>query len=429
MPRSDAKQRTRLVFVSRTFPADFARSTYGIFIRMRMLLDSVRSLADDLDIVFYVDPEIAISESRRRETEDNIRTCWGIHASVTLAPESVVPPSGDAWAHYVWPLFSVYRQLDFAGTAHAAQARILERHVDSNVVAIVAHRLGAMWPVILGRAAWPPVFFDLDDVEHRKLARQLHGRPFHPGKLAEYLQVPALFLGELRAIRRARTTFVCSEVDRRYLAWFCRRDAIVVAPNAAAFPDEPPADPGVETLLYLGSFTYGPNVDAAEYLVAKLWPAIKRLRPRARLLVAGQRPERIPSHAAPPPDVVFTGFVADLGELYAQVRVVCCPIRTGGGTRIKIIEAAGYGRPVVATRVGAEGLEFADGKEICVTDSDAQFVTSCALLLGDAGRAQAMGAAARKRALVAYDRNAICARLRRVVAAGIGNAATAIAQR
>ena len=90
--------------------------------------------------------------------------------------------------------------------------------------------------------------------------------------------------------------------------------------------------------------------------------------PDARLIVAGNKPERIPSFAQRPAGVEFTGFVSELEMLYRRAAIVCCPILSGGGTRIKILEAAAHGKAVVSTVVGAEGLELRDGVEIALRD-------------------------------------------------------------
>jgi glycosyltransferase involved in cell wall biosynthesis len=301
------------------------------------------------------------------------------------------------------------------------QAHAVQSLLGPDVVGIFAHRLGAMCPLVGVQAhSRPPVFFDLDDIEHRKVIRDLARGRFYPGKLASYLRVPALFLGELQAIRRARTTFVCSSGDQRFLARFVGRDRIAIVPNVASFPAFVPPPATEETLLFIGSFTYAPNVDAADHLVREVWPRIRALRPEAKLLIAGQRPERIPSFGDNVPGVVFTGFVDDLAQLYASVRVVCCPIRSGGGTRIKIIEAAGYAKPVVSTVIGAEGLLFADPDEIVVARSDAGFANACAQLLGDPEQAQALGNAARRRALAVYDRNTVIQTIRSIVMRALG---------
>ena len=91
--------------------------------------------------------------------------------------------------------------------------------------------------------------------------------------------------------------------------------------------------------------------------------------------------------------------VQDLDELYSSIRVVCCPLFSGGGTRIKIIEAAFYGRPVVSTSVGAEGLAFVDRNDIWLANSEADFAKACAALLEDNDLACEIGSRARQRAL------------------------------
>ncbi|NDP41114.1 MAG: glycosyltransferase [Aromatoleum sp.] len=410
---------SRLLFVSRAFPADFDRATYGIYMRMRVLLEAIRNLADDLDILFFVDPSVPISEELRRRTQVRIAQSWGVEANVFLAHERPVASDAGYWANYVAPVLDFRRNPDYAGMAGPEQVAAVEAALDRDISAIVVHRLDAMCPILTIRRKLPPIFLDLDDIEHRKLVRELARKPFYPGKLALFLRAPSVFLAELRAIRRTCSTFVCSQSDRRYLSHFVPSDRIAEVPNVATFPPDAPAASESETLLFLGSYTYAANVDAAEHLVRVLWPHIRALRPSATLLVAGQRPERIPSYAAKPPGVVFTGFVDDLAALYARVRVVCCPIRYGGGTRIKIIEAAGYGRPVVSTPIGAEGLVFTHPDEIVLARTDDEFAASCARLLGDADQARAVGVAARRRAHSAYDRDAVIAGVRRIVEAGL----------
>jgi glycosyltransferase involved in cell wall biosynthesis len=92
----------------------------------------------------------------------------------------------------------------------------------------------------------------------------------------------------------------------------------------------------------------------------------KQLRRQCEGPIAGNKPERIPSFASHPPGVEFTGFVEDLGQLYQRVGIVCCSILSGGGTRLKILEAAAYGKAIVSTTVGAEGLELRDSIEIVI---------------------------------------------------------------
>jgi glycosyltransferase involved in cell wall biosynthesis len=190
-------------------------------------------------------------------------------------------------------------------------------------------------------------------------------------------------------------------------------------PNAAVLPPEQPLtqDP---TLLFLGTYAYGPNAVGANHLIADIWPLIRSEVPEARLVIAGQHPEHIPAHAGHPPGVVFTGFVDDLHDLYAKTRVVCCPILSGGGTRVKLVEAASFGKPLVSTRLGAEGIKLEPERAIFIRDEPRKFAKACVTLLRDGTRAQAVGAEARRTAADLYNRTAVVQRIQMHIIEGLG---------
>src|SRR5262249_4950380 len=174
-------------------------------------------------------------------------------------------------------------------------------------------------------------------------------------------------------------------------------------------------------VLFVGAFDFSPNAHAAGHLVGRIWPAVRRRVPDARLFVVGRCPDYIPGYAEARRDetIAFTGFVDDIRAYYPRTRVVCCPIRVGAGTRVKLIEAAGVARPVVTTPLGAEGLDFADGDEIVLRRDDDAIAAACCDLLVDGGRAARIGEAAWRKARAVYDRKAVV-RLLRGVFAGRG---------
>jgi glycosyltransferase involved in cell wall biosynthesis len=131
----------------------------------------------------------------------------------------------------------------------------------------------------------------------------------------------------------------------------------------------------------------------------------------ARLVIIGSGAEVTRSYPSTDPSVSFAGFVDDLAPWYRSARVVCCPIYHGSGTRVKIIEAAAYAKAIVSTRLGAEGLEFEDGREIIVRDAPDTLASACVQLLQDAGSAQRLGRAAQARAADLYEHGAIVRRL------------------
>jgi glycosyltransferase involved in cell wall biosynthesis len=111
------------------------------------------------------------------------------------------------------------------------------------------------------------------------------------------------------------------------------------------------------------------------------------------------------------PSVDRLGFVPDLGLIYARARVSLCPVRRGGGTRIKIIEAAMNARPVVSTHVGAEGLSFRPDHEILLADGAVGFAAACVRLLCDPALAAAIGGAAQRHARTQYAGERVAGRL------------------
>jgi glycosyltransferase involved in cell wall biosynthesis len=296
----------------------------------------------------------------------------------------------------------------------AAVQRCLERRPDF----ILAYRIGSMAPLLSMSCSLPPILFDVDDVEHVKASR-LAARRTGRDRLALRASIPILRWSERLAMLKSRCTFLSSEVDRQLFRRSRVFKRLAVVPNAVTVHalDELPEEP---VLLFLGTYVYGPNVDAAEFLVREIWPRVLERVPKARLLIAGAQPERIPSFRLRPQGVEFLGFVDDLAVLYRRTRVVCCPILTGAGTRIKILEAAGRGRPVVSTTIGTEGLDFADGREILVRDDAASFASACTELLRDGTLCERLRTAARQLVAERYERSRIAGGLTKTIGEVLG---------
>jgi glycosyltransferase involved in cell wall biosynthesis len=190
-----------------------------------------------------------------------------------------------------------------------------------------------------------------------------------------------------------------------------------------------PSTPDAEepTILFLGTYEYPPNVDAAVYLVEEIWPFILRRVPAARLVLAGAYPERLPGSIRSQDGVECPGFIKDLEVLYRRIQIVACPIRIGAGMRIKILEASSYGKPVVATQVAAEGIELAPGKEISLEDDPRAFARACVELLADPARRRQMGEQARARVAQLYDRSTIVRKIAGEIRAAAASASTTMA--
>jgi glycosyltransferase involved in cell wall biosynthesis len=392
----------RVLFISRHFPADLRTCTYGTYQRMGMLIDAIKEIAE-LDILYYVPPEIEISPAAIVAKQQELSEYWGAPIHLSLCRLFDPPTSTPKLQRHLPGISNFFDQLLFFGTSRSEQVAAFEGCLERQPDLIFVHRLGLMPPLLLTSKALPPIALDLDDIEHLNALRSLRQLPRTIEPWFYGLQIPALWWGELQGIRRADVTFVCSERDRRYLEQRCGLPGVVVVPNTVNIPAPQPiaAEP---TLLFLASYQYQPNLQAANFLIEKIWPHIYREMPTAKLIVAGRESQKIRSYSQQPAGVEFTGFVEDLEALYRQSRVVCCPILSGGGTRIKMVEAAAYGKPIVSTAIGAEGLLTLDGKDFLMRDNPREFAAACVELLKNSQLCKELGTSVRKVALDHYDR-------------------------
>jgi glycosyltransferase involved in cell wall biosynthesis len=403
------KTAMNVLFVSDHAPSSTNHSSSGTYKRMRTFIDALREKAA-VRLLFYCRPDLVAAATNLLESE------WALDTTeFTICPEDPDPElGGDLWKGYLARALSIHRQVGYVCTSGDSQLAAFERALDDRPDIIFAHRLPAMCPVFRTSRRLPRVFLDLDDIEHVRFLRSISQPPSWLLKRLGYLQVPALLWAERRAIKLTQKTFVCSEADERYLKTAWRLPNVGVIPNSIRVPDAQPFA-RAPVLLFLGTYAYKPNANAAEELITRIWPAVRAACPTATLILAGDQPERIPSFGRDVPGVQYTGFVPNLDKLYAEARIFCCPIRAGGGTRIKIIEAAAHGKPVVSTTIGAEGLHFADGREILLRDDATAFADACIRLLSDDQTSIALGEAARLKALAMYDRRSVMAHIQEEV--------------
>ena len=396
----------KILFVSRSFPADFKTATHGSYKRMRTFLEAIQRVSETMDILFYVPIGADISPSRAMAAEDSLARLWDVKARVSFS--HMADNTRSSWtALYLAPVTSFFKQLDYSRVSGVAQVAAFDECLKQNPDAIFIHQLHSVSPVFLSHKKLPPVFFDLNDIEHVKFFRELNQPPFWIGKLFYYLQIPALMLGERRAIRMAKRTFVCSDLDNNKLSRLFKIRSVVSIANSVDIPERISDPVSSLQMLFIGTFIYPPNIVAADFLIDKIWPLVRNAVPDARLLIVGNKPENISAYRTKPVGVVFSGFLASLDDAYANTQLVCCPVLNGGGTRLKIIEAAAYGKAVVSTSVGAEGLQYQDDREIILRNGEIEFAEACIALLKNPVRCAELGKNARVTTISLYDREKI----------------------
>lgn len=402
----------RILFISAHFPTDLRVKIHGVYKRMGLFINAIKTIAA-IDFLYYVPPNFALSPAVIAELEQEFADYWQADITLSFCHRSTHQHRMLRRPNHLPGAFNFYEQQPYKGVSGQPQVAALERCLARKPDAIFAHRLQAMCPLMLTKAKLPPIFFDLDDIEHVSLARQIRQpAPYRKKGLGHSLYLPGLKRAELRAIRLAHRTFICSERDRAYLADQLSLPGVVAIPNAIELPSPQPLteDP---TLLFIGSYTYQPNITGADFLVEQVWPHVHRAMPTAKLMIAGASPERIRSYHQDTPGVEFTGFVEDLNQLYQKTRVVCCPILSGSGTRVKLIEAAAYGKPMVSTRIGAEGLSLTDGEAIFLRNAPETFAQAVVELLQNKPLGQRLGKAAYDIALKQYDRAQVLQQIQR----------------
>lgn len=236
---------------------------------------------------------------------------------------------------------------------------------------------------------------DLDEDEWTSYRELADGTRATDAPRATWLGAEAMAMSRLIAGSAPRFTshFISSQVDADRIGQQHRALKIEVVENAVALPAEVRrADDGA-TVLFLGAYGYAPNVDAATWFGGAIWPLVRARMPEARLLLAGRDAERIAALAALP-GVEIAGEVADLAEAYAGATLFVAPLRAGAGTRLKLMEAAAHGVPMVTTTLGARGLAFVPERDLLVADAPEAFAAAVTRALGDRAASERRAASA-----------------------------------
>ncbi|MEQ8207713.1 MAG: glycosyltransferase family 4 protein, partial [Woeseia sp.] len=145
------------------------------------------------------------------------------------------------------------------------------------------------------------------------------------------------------------------------------------------------------------------NEDAVMYMLRDMWAEIKAAVPDVKFYVIGQDPTReILDIAKKDPSVIVTGFVDDIRPYVAKSAVYVVPIRVGGGTRLKVLDALAQGKAIVSTSVGCEGIEVTSGLDICIEDDSKGFIRRTVELLKSRDRREELGKSARRLAVERY---------------------------
>lgn len=320
--------------------------------------------------------------SRLRETVD----------AVLAGPGLALRALRDPWEP--WQLEVLWRSM--ASSVEVA----LRRHPD---VVMVGWDVAAAWRRHV--PAELPAVLELHDVTVDLVARRgarleaarlrAHARRWWP-RYDGLVTVSERDAGLVRGLTGQASTVVPNGVDTR------------------AFVPQPERD-GPPAVLFTGTMNYRPNAEGGVWLAREVWPRVRRARPDARLTIAGRHPHADLRAYDGQDGIEVAGEVPDMRPRFAAARVIAVPIHSGGGSRLKVLEAAAAGRAMVSTTIGAEGTDLRDGAHLVLADDAPAFADAVLRLLDDGEERARLAAAARALVEDRYDWDAIGERLATVL--------------
>lgn len=200
--------------------------------------------------------------------------------------------------------------------------------------------------------------------------------------------------------------FTVSELDKARLldlAPGARADVIANGVDIDYFCPQPSSRTGSQSVIIVSGMNWFPNRDAVIYMCDQIWPKLVEAYPTLSWVVVGSSPpQQLLKLAAEDQRVIVTGFVDDVRTYIAEADVYLCPMRDGGGTRLKILDALAMAKPIVATTMAYEGISVTPEHNVLVADSPDEFVTQIGRLLNDKELCRKLGAEARRFAIDYY---------------------------
>jgi glycosyltransferase involved in cell wall biosynthesis len=354
----------KILFLSRWFPFP---ADNGSKIRIHNLLKGLSEYHEVTLLAFY-DPE----ESSLEDVEQ-YSFCKQLKA---------VP----------WEPFDAKSQKAIFGLFSLSPRSLLDTHSPQMESLIRDAISGEKFDVIIASqltmASYFPAFGGLPAIfEEIELGLYLD-QAFNDGNWIQQLRLRLTWFKLKRYFLRLLNSFVlCTVVSEREREIFRKNfprhgNKIEVFPNCVNLDDYQGTDKTVKScqLIFCGSFRYRPNYFAMQWFVGHVFPLILEKVPDVQLVITGD-------HAnLPLPDtrnIILAGYVDDVKSLIAACSVSIAPLWSGGGTRLKILEAMALGTPVVATSKGAEGLLTENGEHILIADQPEIFAQSVIKILSD----------------------------------------------
>jgi sugar transferase (PEP-CTERM/EpsH1 system associated) len=245
----------------------------------------------------------------------------------------------------------------------------------------------------------------MHNIESLRFQREMKVLTWGPRRLA-LLGDSRLFQSwEIEAVRKFDAIAVVSLFEQQWVRQHAPGAKVAIVPNGVNVEDFKSMDRAASPhlIVFPGLMSYPPNADAATWFCNAILPRIVDRYPHVRFSIVGDKPPSAVRALARKPVVEVTGRVADVRPYLDDCTAVVVPIRSGAGTRLKILEAMAMGRPVVSTSQGAEGLDVIHGTNILIGDTPEAFANHVCALFANPLLAARLGRAGRQLVETAYD--------------------------
>ena len=242
-----------------------------------------------------------------------------------------------------------------------------------------------------------PVLLSEPAIEYLAWAR--HARVAQPWYTRPGIAVEAakMRVVEPRVWAQADMVGAMSEIDAQIIQKAAPTSAVTLTPNGVDvnfFNKNVAVERDSVTAVYMGDYKYFPNSDAISYFAHEILPLVRQKKPDFRLTLLGKDPS--PEILALQSDTInVTGLVDDTRPYLQSSAMFICPLRSGSGTRFKLMEALACGCPVVSTSLGCEGLGAVDGEHMLIRDTPQAFADAIVSLMDNPQQGEAIGTAGR----------------------------------
>jgi sugar transferase (PEP-CTERM/EpsH1 system associated) len=317
---------------------------------------------------------------------------------------------GRVWALATSSLPDIAFRLD--SPAFRQELQSVLRELQPDVVQLEGLEMAAYGTLTTSAAPATRLVYDGHNAEYllqKRIFQADAKRPGRwPGAAYSLLQWKRLQRYEADTCRNVSHVIACSASDAAALQEIAPGVLPIIVPNGVDTelfrPGVVPAmQLGVQAMVFTGKMDFRPNVDAMLWFAQSVLPLIRERSPSAHLYVVGKNPHARLAALRANPGVTLTGYVEDVRPYVRGAAVYVVPLLTGGGTRLKVLEAMAMAKALVTTALGCEGIDAEPGRDLVVADNPGAFAEQVLALFSDEARAARLGQAARDFVVAHFD--------------------------